>query len=221
MVNRDEIKILVSAPFAKALFNGKNVTSNPPRTDIWCLLYAQVKQADGLDYRNILLDQKRLVKKSPSRYRKIFEEKMRQAGNDGNLLLQIRQEMVQLISLENEATWQAYGGWDNKEVAELLYLYGLPGDSPLSIVCVEVFGQITNIAEHINDIRQKKDELIESISTNYDQFLAEGMRQETFKKLDTQFPNKPPTDPLNAQLGFHRILRTSPLTEVPFVCCTD
>jgi hypothetical protein len=221
MVNRDEIKILVSAPFAKALFKGRNVTSNPPRTNIWCLLYAQVKQADGLDYRNILLDEKRLLQKPPERYRKIFGEKIGNAGNDGNLILQLRNEMTQLIALENEATWQAYGGWQNKEVAELLYLYGLPIDSPLSILCVEVFGQITNIAEHINDIFQKKEELIESIAVNYDQLLAEGMRNETFKKLDTQLPVKPDTDPLNSQLGYHRILRTSPLTEVPFICCTD
>ncbi|MBC7887189.1 MAG: hypothetical protein H7Z13_04825 [Ferruginibacter sp.] len=221
LVNRDEVKILVSAPFAKALFNGKNVTSTPPRTNIWCLLYAQVKQADGLDYRNILLDERRLTQKSPTRHRKIFAEKIAKAGNDQALILQLKQEMVQTITWENEATWQAYGGWENKEVAELLYLYGLPGDSPLSVLCVEVFGQITNIAEHINDIHQKKEELIESIAINYDQFLAEGMRQETYKKLDTQFPVKPPTDPLNTQLGFHRILRTSPLTEVPFVCCTD
>ncbi len=221
MVNRDEIKILVSAPFAKALFNGKNVTSNPPRTNIWCLLYAQVKQADGLDYRNILLDEKRLLSKSPSRFRKIFEEKMVIVANDPVKIRDLQNEMVQSIAVDNEATWQAYGGWDNKEVAELLYLYGLPGDSPLSILCVEVFGQITNIAEHINDIHQKKEELIESIATNYDQFLAAGMQGETFKKLDTQFPVKPDTDPLNKQLGFHRILRTSPLIEVPFVCCTD
>jgi hypothetical protein len=27
------------------------------------------------------------------------------------------------------------------------------------------------------------------------------------------------SDPLNSELGFHRILRTSPLTEVPSICC--
>jgi hypothetical protein len=221
MVNRDDLKILVSAPFAKALFNGKNVTSTPPRTNIWCLLYAQVKQADGLDYRNILLDEKKLRQKSPSRYRKIFGEKMEQAGNDPIKIVQLQQEMMQSIAWEKEATWQAYGGWDNAEVAELLYLYGLPEDSPLSILCVEVFGQITNIAEHINDIHQKKDELIDSIASNYDQFLAEGMRQEMSKKLEGHMPDTPETDPLKTQLGYHRILRTSPLTEVPFVCCTD
>ncbi len=221
MVNRDDIKIRVSAPFAKALFNGKNVTSTPPRTSIWCLLYAQVKQADGLDYRNILLNEKKLNQKSPGRHREIFREKIVKAGNNEVLILQLQQQMLQTIAWEKESTWQAYGGWENKEVAELLYLYGLPSDSPLSILCVEVFGQITNIAEHINNIHQKKEELIASIASNYDPFLAEDIRQETFKKLDSQFPSRPETDPLKTQLGYHRILRTSPLTEVPFVCCTE
>ena len=221
MVNRDDKKILVSAPFAKAVFNGRNVTSEPPRTSIWCLLYAQVKQADGLDYRNILLDERRLDLKPPTRHYKIFEEKIHKAGNDKKLVLQLKQQMVQTIAWEKEATWQAYGQWDNKEVTELLFLYGLPADSPLSVVCVEVFGQITNIGEHINHIHDKKEELIASIASNYDQLLAEGMRQENSKKLDAQFPAKPEIDPLKTQLGFHRILRTSPLTEVPFICCTD
>jgi hypothetical protein len=59
-VNRDPDKLSVSAPYAVAVFNGKNVTADPPRTELWCLLYAQVKQADNLDFRNILLDDKRL-----------------------------------------------------------------------------------------------------------------------------------------------------------------
>ncbi len=60
MVDRDEEKIHVTAPYAVAVANGKNVTADPPRTDLWCLLYAQVKQADNRDFRNILLDNKRL-----------------------------------------------------------------------------------------------------------------------------------------------------------------
>ena len=90
-----------------------------------------------------------------------------------------------------------------------------------SLISRQVFGQITNISEHINDIRQKKDELVESIAINYDQFLAEGMRQEINKKIDVQFPVKPETDPLKTQLGYHRILRTSPLVAVPEICCID
>jgi hypothetical protein len=221
MVNRDEKRLMVSAPYARAVFNGRNVTSDPPRTSIWCLLYAQVKQADGLDYRNILLEERQLQRKQISRHREKFAEKILKAGKDKLLVLQLQQEFVQTLAVEKEAIWQAYGGWDNKEIAELLYLYGLPDNSPLSVLCVEIYGQITNIHQHINDVRQKKEELISGIANNYDQVLAEGMRQETYRKLNSDTPDDPTIDPLRSQLGLFRILRTSPLTEVPFVCCTD
>ena len=29
----------VTAPFAVAVFDGRNVTSRPPKTEIWCMLY--------------------------------------------------------------------------------------------------------------------------------------------------------------------------------------
>jgi hypothetical protein len=34
-------------------------TSKPPKTEIWCMLYAQVKQADAAQNRNILLSEAR------------------------------------------------------------------------------------------------------------------------------------------------------------------
>ena len=57
---RDENKLWVSAPYAVAGLDGNNVTADPPRTQLWCLLYAQARQADNLDSRNILLDDKQL-----------------------------------------------------------------------------------------------------------------------------------------------------------------
>ncbi len=63
-VNRDEEKVYATAPYAVAVQNGTNVTADPPRTELWGLLYAQVKQADNKDFRNILLDDKRLDPKS-------------------------------------------------------------------------------------------------------------------------------------------------------------
>jgi hypothetical protein len=56
MANRDENNLWVTAPYAVAVHAGNNVTANPPRTQLWVLLYAQVKQADNKDFRNILLD---------------------------------------------------------------------------------------------------------------------------------------------------------------------
>lgn len=221
MVTRDDKYLRVSAPYARAVFNGRNVTSDPPRTSIWCLLYAQVRQADGLDHRNILLEERQLHRKPPGRQREKFALKLREAGNDKVRVRQLQLELTQVLALDKEAPWQAYGVWTNAEIVELLYLYGLAADSALSVLCVEVFGQITNIYQHINDIRGKKDELVDSIARNYDQQLAERIRPELYKKLDADIPAGKPADPLRSELGLHRILRTSPLTEVPFVCCTE
>jgi len=54
--------IEVSAAFAESFFKGSNCTPIFPRTTIYALLYAQVLQADGKQYRNILIDQRSLQK---------------------------------------------------------------------------------------------------------------------------------------------------------------
>ncbi len=56
--------IEVSAAFAESFFNDKNCTPIIPQTNIYALLYAQVLQADGKQYRNILIDQVSLQKPS-------------------------------------------------------------------------------------------------------------------------------------------------------------
>jgi hypothetical protein len=56
--------IEVSAVFAESFFKGSNCTPLFPRTNIYALLYAQVLQADGKQYRNILIDQVSLQKPS-------------------------------------------------------------------------------------------------------------------------------------------------------------
>jgi len=216
MVNRDDKHLRVTAPFARAVVNGRNVTSDPPRTSIWCLLYAQVKQADGLDYRNILLDEVQLERRHPSRDK--FSQNVA-AGLKEELIIK---QFQQAVALEKEAIKYAYGGWKNSDVGDMLSLYGLPPDSPLSVVCVEVFGQITNIYRHINDVQSKRDELVTSLARNYGQDFAGAVEKETSKTLGDQYsPDETRTDPLKSQLGWFRILRTSPLTEVPFVCCTE
>ncbi|MFT3701340.1 MAG: hypothetical protein QM802_03180 [Agriterribacter sp.] len=56
--------IEVSAIYAQSFFKGDNCTPLLPRTNIYALLYAQVLQADGKQYRNILIDQISLQKLS-------------------------------------------------------------------------------------------------------------------------------------------------------------
>jgi hypothetical protein len=59
---KDAETIKVSAVFAESFFNGINCTPFFPRTTIYALLYAQVLQADGKQFRNILIDQISLEK---------------------------------------------------------------------------------------------------------------------------------------------------------------
>ncbi len=59
---RDRDKVLVSTRHAQSFFEGRNVTPPKPRTDIYACLYAQVLQADGIHYRNILIDKLLLLK---------------------------------------------------------------------------------------------------------------------------------------------------------------
>jgi len=225
--------VSVTAPYAKAVFKGRNVTASPPRTILWALLYAQVKQADGLDYRNILLNEKEL-KTIAKRSMKNREINVRKSLEDQNVVLKkknlplveitdelIHKHIFQQIALEKEGSKQAFGRWGNKEVNDMLDLYGLPHDSPLSVLCVEVYGQITNIFEHIDDFGEEKvkTEFLENTSLTFGHEAAGQMTKNIYK---AQAPGeKDPADPLNSQLGLFRILRTSPLTEVPFICIKE
>jgi hypothetical protein len=41
------------------VLDDRSLLPDPPRTDLWFVLYAQVEQADGADRRNVLLGRKR------------------------------------------------------------------------------------------------------------------------------------------------------------------
>lgn len=223
VVNRDDKKITVSAPYAQAVFNGKNVTSNPPRTAIWCLLYAQVKQADGLDYRNILLDEQELSFLPPARHKQTIRPKINEAlrNNNAELAQQLTWQLDQLETIDKEAVKYAHGEWPNALVNERLRLYGLSTDSPLSVLAVEVYGTITNIHEHINNFTTKHTEVEQKITELYSNFVANETKKNYARATDMLLQQQNPIMPLTDNLGLYRILRTSPLTEVPFVCCTE
>ena len=54
-VSRYADRVLVSSPYAIPVLDGRNVRAVPPKTAIYALLYVQVLQVDGLSWRNILL----------------------------------------------------------------------------------------------------------------------------------------------------------------------
>ena len=54
---RDNLRVVVRAPYAAAVRNGANVRARAPQTTLWAHLYARVRQVDGATWRNILIAQ--------------------------------------------------------------------------------------------------------------------------------------------------------------------
>jgi hypothetical protein len=106
--SRSPEQIVVNAPFAVPISGGTNYWTDPPRTQIWALLYAQVAQADGDSNRNLLLTRAR-AGLTDRQYR----------GRSGN-------------------TIYGFAVWDQTEIAARLDLLGLPQDSGLSVLAVEL-----------------------------------------------------------------------------------
>jgi hypothetical protein len=238
-VNRDEEKLYVTAPYAVAVHKGKNVTSDPPRTQLWCLLYAQVKQADNKDFRNILLDDKILDWRVKVEHdKKVDWTAIHTDAERSTLkLISIRNwkdeidygnfrhlyRLADVVSVNKDATKHGTVIWNNKEINQLLAFYGLSLDSPLSILCVEISPHITNLYDHISGLHREEvrgDIRKTMISENFpsDSRIKEEL---AIRQLAIQSVNLDEVKPLSNKLGDYRILRTSPLTEVPFVCCTE
>ena len=132
LVNRTTAKISVTAQYAVAVFNGKNVTSKPPRTEIWCMLYAQVKQADGKQNRNILLSELRLSYVNPN-------DNLARAAETflaERFYLSLKASNSLLVNLDAPST--AIGQWTEDEIMALLEQFNLEHDTGLSVLAVEM-----------------------------------------------------------------------------------
>jgi hypothetical protein len=236
-VNRDEEKLYATAPYAVAVAQGKNVTSDPPRTEIWCLLYAQVKQADNKDYRNILIDEKKLDWRVRVEHDKNVDFLQKYTEAQRQTLKQITinnwkdeldyanfrriYQLADSTTVNRDATKYGTTIWSNSEISQLLALYGLPLDSSLSVLCVEMLPTITNLVEHITNL--PKAGVISKLRriVPVESSPAEGQLKEMSGKMAAVQAVTAERRPLSNDLGHYRILRTSPLTEVPFVCCTE
>lgn len=216
-LNRDESQMYVSAPFAKAVDKGKNVTSKPPRTTLWAILYAQVHQADGQDFRNILIMERMMridvrANTQPKKLdqindltKSLFQDISLPNYSSGKFEINPQQiSMGALMASIKESHPVGTAVFTSVEIADALVDLGLPEDSPLSVLVVEVFGNITNSLDYFQFHRP------ESSIVGTD-------RQE----MSHRNPNleEPGRFGLGSRMGEFRILRTSPLTKVPFVCC--
>jgi hypothetical protein len=196
LVNRDEEKLYVSAPYATAVFGGKNVTADPR-------LKYDVRQRDILKRINIRNWKDEVDYANSRRLLKL-------AGNEKS---------------NKDATKYGTVVWSNQEVAQLLKLYGLPAASPLSVLVVEILPTITNFDQHVPGFGQE--ELMDSVRSLRDGGKGFALPGQTVfvgraaTRQDAQAVVQEGPSPVSDALGHHRILRTSPLAEVPFVCCTD
>lgn len=208
--DRNEKRLRVSATHAEAVFDGRSVTSRPVRTQLWALLYAQVRMADNKDNRNILLND-RLMLPAPER---IIDD----AG------------AVIFTSENSDAPKRAVAEWSNADVTAFLKKQGLPVDSHLSVLCVEMMPTADHflITEHdhgnfgmLNNIRGA-DALPSTAPGQAIQMLRR--LAFNFQETETQAGQTPEEligKPLSDDLGYYRILRTSTLSSVPEVCCVD
>ena len=107
-VVRLQAGIIASAPFATPVRSGRSVRRFPPATEIYVLIYAQVYQSDGADFRNVLLGRK------PARFR------------ENKLLFQ-----------ESPDAFFGDATWSKAEIRLLLSSLTLEADTPLSCLAVE------------------------------------------------------------------------------------
>ena len=176
LVDRTPKKISVTTQFAQALFNGKNVTSKPPKTEVWCLLYAQLRQADDKENRNILLSEVKLKYVDPSAQLQISVGDFLRLRTE----LPIQTANSLKVNLDEPATGIAQ--WTETEIRQLLDQFNLARGTRLSVLAVEMMPR-------------------------YDQYIFEDRN-----------PKNEFVRPLSNDLGFYRILRTSPLVAAPEIC---
>jgi hypothetical protein len=107
-VARNSEHIRVSAPYATPVAHGQIMRADPPNSDLWALLYAQVRLADGSDWGNVLIGRTHLA----------FPE----TAFRGRLGTQP----------------QGIGFCENSEIEAWLRGLGLPPNAPLSVLAVEL-----------------------------------------------------------------------------------
>lgn len=195
--------IVVTAAHAEAVFDGRRVTARPVRTQIWALLYAQARMADDSDNRNILLHDRLMVREEDRRFNDV-------------LIYGFNSPLKR-----NDAPERSTTGWSNEEISILLNLYGLPTDSPLSVLCVEMMPTTEQFL-----MQPDEGKITESLTQRInDPASALHSMRATAAAMSTPNAVLVPDDlmasPLSDDLGYYRILRTSTLAAVPEVCCVD
>jgi hypothetical protein len=192
--------ISATADLAQTVLGGISLTSaSAPQTQIWFLLYAQVRRADGEAWRNLLLAKLAGVL----------------VGSGNNF---VGPSYIQQQSIPVTAAFA------QSAIDDILHLLRLPGNTPLSVLAVELFNRESLVI--------REDEYVAEIAGLPAGVSASMLRQGIAQQAPApsamaasspsataiQEDSERIDDPLGRQLGSQRILRVSPLTAVRTVC---
>jgi len=186
--------IVSSADLAQTVLDGESLTSaSAPQTQIWFLLYAQLRRVDGQAYRNILL--MKLRGQQPQQFTS-------GPGFNNPVGNQITPHdtpstagIAQIQSIPVQAAFSV------AEVDTFLTDLLLPTNTPLSVLAVELFNLESQVIPPPTVPPQPK------VASSTATAVA------TAHAAVAAVP-----DPLGDELGSRRILRVSPLTPVSPVC---
>ena len=194
--------ICATADLAQTVLNGSSLTLPfAPQTQIWFLLYAQLRRADGAAYRNLLLGKLQGLPPSPNS-------------------IGVFQQQSQSIP--------ATACFAQALVDDILAVLRLPANTSLSVLAVELFNaeslvirenlagaeiSATLSAEQARSLPMDMSALAK---------LRVGLIASATGTLEQpqqlQAQATAINDPLGQELGSQRILRVSPLTQVRAVC---
>lgn len=108
--NRKLNRYQMASTFAMPVSDGRNLGPANPRTELWIVAYARLRQADGEAWRNVKISQKRA---SARKYRRV------RSSNLGGAV-------------------EATSAWGFNELKTTLATFGLPDDTPLTFIAVEL-----------------------------------------------------------------------------------
>lgn len=107
---RNEFAIRLRAPYATSVHNGRNVRRRFPRTSLWAVLYARVQQTDAASWRNLLLA------------RAMMSPRQESMDLDADARALFGEGLFEIVQVQNQ-----------------LRQLGLPDDTPLTALAVELF----------------------------------------------------------------------------------